>query len=756
MIRRQSYYFCSTIIITYLFLFLHLLLNTFVSSARPLCRQDQRDVLLGVKKEFRIPTENHLVVSWNTSTDCCSWWGVTCDAKSGDVISLVLMIETANVSLNSGNSLFKLQHLRHLDLSHGILQGEIPSSIGNLSHLTHLDLSYNQIVGEVPPSIGNLDQLRLIDLSYNYLVGNIPSSFANFTKLSQLVLNENRFTGGSIVLANLTSLFNINLSNNHFKSFFAADLSGLYKLGQFVGSYNSFYGPFPSSLLTISSLFNIEFSHNQLEGSIDFGNMSSSSKLTEFSVNDNNLDGPIPESISKLSILRLLNLGHNNFLGRVPRCISKLANLIIFDISYNKLEGQVPHWFWRSSVLSSVELSHNSFSSFGESVEVADGATINFLGLGSNSFQGPFPQWICKIQHLRVLDLSNNNFTGSVPQCLNSLERFNLRNNSLSGHLPDFNGTDLRSVDVSHNNLVGELPKSLINCSSMQLLNVKGNKFNDTFPFLLSSLSLLRVLVLGSNAFHGPIYHPSAYSGFPSLIIIDISNNHFDGSLPQDYFFKWSAMSYVFSDDDFVTYMEGQSGDYEDTIDLMYKGVATNFDRIPTILKAIDFSGNRFRGHIPRSIGLLDGLCLLNFSGNEFTGNIPPSLANLTILETLDLSRNNLSGEIPLGLGNLSFLSNINLSHNHLQGLLPKSTQFERQTCSSFVGNPKLYGLEEVCGEIYTPTPKTKVHQKSLLEPEEPVMNWRAAAIAYGPGLFCGVVVGHIFNSYKHLWFTAY
>lgn len=82
-------------------------------------------------------------------------------------------------------------------------------------------------------------------------------------------------------------------------------------------------------------------------------------------------------------------------------------------------------------------------------------------------------------------------------------------------------------------------------------------------------------------------------------------------------------------------------------------------ERIFTLLTAIDFSGNKLRGKIPQSIGMLKDLIVLNMSSNGFTGNIPSSLANLTQLESLDLSHNKLSGHIPPTLGDLTSLSNI-------------------------------------------------------------------------------------------------
>ncbi|EOA32218.1 hypothetical protein CARUB_v10015477mg [Capsella rubella] len=742
MIQKKSYCFLGITTIYFFYGFLGII--TFASLTQSsLCRHDQRDALLELQKEFGIPT-----TSWNTSVDCCSWLGVTCDDILGEVRSLYLRASnvTVNTSLKTHSGLFKLQHLRELDLSFCHLQGDIPYSIGNLSHLTSLRLSLNNLVGEVPASIGNLNQLRYMDLSCNHIRGNIPTSFANLTKLSILSLYENKFTGGDIevVLANLTGLTDIDLSTNHFKS------------------------SFPSFLLKMSSLVKIDLVENQFEGTLDFGNTSSSSKLEVLSVGNNNFYGLVPESISKLQNLNSLDLSKNNFKGKLPSSISKL-DLNFIDLSYNKFEGQVPHNFWRvqlrpSQVDSgSVKLSHNSFNSFGKPVEVTDGATLAELDLGSNSFQETFPQWICKFRHLTHLDLSNNHFSGSIPQCLKNftgLQVLNLGRNSLSGFIPDFIaspfpdfiGAPLRSLDVSHNNLIGKLPKSLINCFDMEFLNVKGNKIKDTFPFWLESLQLLNVLMLGSNAFHGPIYNPSAYLGFPNLQIIDISNNNFVGSLPQDYFANWTIMSLVWDESDIPEfgYMV-----YSETIDLVYKGVDKEFDRIYLGLKAIDFSGNRFSGHIPGSIGLLSELRLLNLSGNAFTGNIPPSMTNITKLEILDLSRNNLSGEIPRGLGKLSFLSYINVSHNHLQGLVPQSSQFGSQNCSSFMDNPGLYGFEDICRENNVPLSTTQQLEESLSEPEEPVLNWIAAAIAFGPAVFCGLVIGHIFTSYKHMWFIA-
>lgn len=165
------------------------------------------------------------------------------------------------------------------------------------------------------------------------------------------------------------------------------------------------------------------------------------------------------------------------------------------------------------------------------------------------------------------------------------------------------------------------------------------------------------------------------------------------------------------------------------------------------------FSGNKINGNIPESLGYLKELRVLNLSGNAFTSVIPRFLANLTKLETLDISRNKLSGQIPQDLAALSFLSYMNFSHNLLQGPVPRGTQFQRQKCSSFLDNPGLYGLEDICRDTGALNPTSQLPE-DLSEAEENMFNWVAAAIAYGPGVLCGLVIGHFYTSHNHEWFT--
>ncbi|CAN8260367.1 unnamed protein product [Cochlearia groenlandica] len=725
----------------YVFSLVFFLLHTLISSTIHLCRPDQRDALLEFKNEFPILKSNpsvndtsSLSTTWNKTSDCCSWVEVTCHAKSGKVISLELPSISLNNSLKPNSALFKLQELNKLslyncslygvipsllgnlsrlailDLSYNALVGQLPDSISNLSYLTFLDLHNNRLVGQVPASIGKLYLLEWLELSHNQLVGQVPSSLGNLTKLEYLGFSDNLFSGSiPVSFSNLTKLGQVYLNNNDFESMLPHDMSVFQELEYIDVSENSFFGSFPTSLFTIPKLIKAFLSRNQFKGPIELVNTTS-----------------ISDSV--------LYIDHNNFDGQIPVSIYKFLDL---------------------------DFSHNSFSSFEEPLEALGETTIDQLDLSSNSFQGPLPQWICQLRSLSFLDLSNNSFSGSIPKCLinliPSLDQLILGNNNFSGIIPDifFNATNLKALDVSRNQLEGILPKSLMNCSVMQLLNVQSNKIKDKFPSW-GSFPSLHVLILRSNQFFGPLYQPRLSVGFENIRVLDLSHNGFNGTLPPFYFSYWPNMvrSFIQGYDDENLGNPRFGIDYHNTMEMVHKGVYTKFERIRTDFRAIDFSGNKFFGDIPESIGLLKELAIVNLSGNAFTSNIPRSLSNLTKLEVLDLSRNKLSGQIPQDLGSLSFLSIMDFSHNNLEGPIPQGTQFLRQNCSSFTDNPKLYGLKEVCGKAHVTNDKPELSEDlSERKEEEEVISLIAVAIGYGPGVLCGLVIGHIFSSSKHKWF---
>ncbi|KAF3604602.1 hypothetical protein F2Q69_00038774 [Brassica cretica] len=706
------------------------------------------------------------------------------------------------------SSIGNLSHLTYLNLRWNQISGKIPSSIGNLYNLTYLDLSENNIVGEIPSSFGNLNQLTRLDVFLNRLNGSFSIAPLNLTKLSSLLLYYNQFTG--TIPHNITSLSKLiifSASNNAFtgtlpSSLFTLpsmervdlsdnQLNGILELGNISSpsklrvldvNNNNLRGPIPVTISKFTNLVRLRLSQYKTQGPVDFSIFSHLKRLEDLDLSYLNTTTTIDlnDILSYFKRLSVLDLSGNlvSFTNKSPVSDPSLFSelelsgcgitefpefvrnqiMSFLDISNNKIKGQVPGWLWTLPNLYYLNLSNNTFTGFQNSTTVSTTVLVSRLSsltvlASDNNFSGKIPSFICDLRSVYILDLSNNNFSGLIPRCLGNLKRsllyLNLRHNRLHGGLPENIFESLITLDVGHNQLTGKLPRSLSRFSSLEVLNVESNFFNDTFPFWLSSLPQLKVLVLSSNAFHGPVHHTS----FPKLQIIDISHNHFNGALPSHYFVKWSAMSSLGS----IYYHpdEMYMGDsyYHDSVVLMNKGLEMKLERILKIYTALDFSGNKFEGEIPRSIGLLKELLVLNLSNNAFTGHIPSSMGNLTALESLDVSQNQLSGEIPQELGELSFLSYMNFSHNKLTGLVPGGTQFLRLNCTSFEDNPGLSGpsLDEICRDIHTPTPHETL--ESVEEEEEEVLSWIAAVIGLIPGIAFGWVIGYILVSYKPEWF---
>ncbi|KAL1209575.1 Receptor-like protein 54 [Cardamine amara subsp. amara] len=681
--------------------------NTLVSLSLP--RPDQIEILLAFKNEFPFPKcnfsrwaySNPRTNSW-TNKDVNSFDGVVFDNETGVVTKLELYGACLSGTLNANSSLFRLHHLRFLDLSYNHFDSSsFLTELGRLSNLEFLYLSDMGLDGEIPSSISNLSRLTGLRLSDNELSGSF-SPLYNLTKLSSLIVSKNHFSGNiPCSLLTMPNLSFIDLSQNHLSdSLETMNCSSSSKLERLFLGYNLFSGPILEPISKLSNLKSLDLSFQNTTYPINF--VSLAFKSLENLVLSGNSISRLNTRWSGSPNLRSLYLDNCN-ITEFPTFIKDLHKLEFLNISDNRLKGEVPEWLWNLPSLSSLLLSHNSLDSFEGSLEVLLNSSLSAIdlswnafrgslpiispGLGfmlasNNNFSGDIPLALCNQSYLRVLDLSRNNFSGSVPPCLSkSVEALNLRYNDLMGRLPDIfnkNGS-LRLLDVGYNQITGKLPRSLANCTSLEILNIESNGITDTFPFWLKDLPNLKIIVLGSNRFHGPIYSPQHPLSFPQLRIIDISDNKFSGSLPPNYFANWSKPMIKMPEDN--------------------KGLKMELEKILTSYTAIDFSGNRLQGEIPESIGLLKSLFSFNLSNNDFTGHIPSSLAKLTRLESLDLSRNQLSGNIPQELATLSFLEFIDMSHNKLTGRIPQSTQFAGQPKSSFEGNIDLCGLplQETC-----------------------------------------------------------
>jgi len=436
-------------------------------------------------------------------------------------------------------------------------------------------------------------------------------------------------------------------------------------------------------------------------------------------LSSNNIGGHIPDWIWGIGSFSL-NLSHNSFTS----VHTNLSNTSIgdLDLHSNKIEGALPLPPWGTYRL---DYSNNHFNSSIMPEFWSRISSAISLSLANNSLIGEVSHLICNATNIEVLDLSFNSFRGLIPPCLlehnERLEILNLRGNNFHGPLPQdiINKCALQIIDLNGNKMEGKLPMSIINCQMLQVIDLGNNLIVDIYPEWLGVLPLLKVLVLKSNGFHGPIdyygMNKQTHPFFPELQVLDLSSNSFNGSIPTLFLKQFKAMM-VISPGAPSMYVEiiatssasspGYRPYYRDSVTVTLKGQETTLVQILSVFMSVDLSNNNFEGVIPKEIGDLKFLKGLNLSRNSFTGGIPPRIANMLQLESLDLSYNQLSGEIPPAIALMSFLEVINLSYNHLSGQIPQASQFLTFPNTSFLGNVRLCGkpLTRLCETNHAPS----------------------------------------------------
>ncbi|OIW18559.1 hypothetical protein TanjilG_13311 [Lupinus angustifolius] len=192
------------------------------------------------------------------------------------------------------------------------------------------------------------------------------------------------------------------------------------------------------SLLQLSSRFNSEPTQDK-KALIAFISQTPHSYRLKWNVSDSVCNWVGVQCDSTNSSVYSLRLPGVDLVGRVPPdSIGRLTQLRILSLRSNALTGQVPSDFSNLKFLRSLYLQNNRFS-------------------------GEFPLSLTRLTRLNRLVLSSNNFNGTIPFAINNLTRLTglfLENNTFSGEIPSIT-IKLVNFDVSNNRLNGSIPESL-------------------------------------------------------------------------------------------------------------------------------------------------------------------------------------------------------------------------------------------------------------------------------------------------------
>ena len=378
------------------------------------------------------------------------------------------------------------------------------------------------------------------------------------------------------------------------------------------------------------SVIALDLTENQLSGPIppELGRLT---KLTGLSLADNQLSEPIPPALGRLTHLTALDLSKNQLTGPIPLALGRLANLEDLRLSSNQLTGPIPPALGRLANLEDIRLSSNQLTG-PIPPDLGRLTKLTGLGLADNQLSGPIPPVLGGLANLRWLYVERNLLTGQIPAelgGLSKLDSLDLSGNQLSGPIPPALGrlAHLTNLDLWDNQLSGPIPPVLGDLANLTGLYLSGNQLSGPIPPALGRLATLTRLSLWGNQLSGPI--PPALGRLAHLEYLYLNENQLNGPIPP-------ALG----------------------------GLAH--------LTALSLWDNQLSGPIPPALGRLAHLTNLNLGRNRLSGPIPPALSGLANLTYLNLGGNQLNGPIPPELGRLAHLEYLYLFGNQLTGCVPQ------------------------------------------------------------------------------------
>lgn len=476
----------------------------------------------------------------------------------------VLSLQACNLSGSLPKKIFQVPTLKTIDLSSNvILKGPLPEFPENGS-LQNLVLSYTQVGGTLPDSIGSLRMLSRIELRGCKFSGPLPKSMQNLTRLVYLDLSVNQLTGSIPSFQLSKNLVSVNFYQNNLTGEIPSHWEGLNRLEFLNLGYNSLSGNLPESLLTLTSLQDLELSNNRLSGQISTITDVSSFQLRELDLSGNKFEGPIPGFIFKLPGLSTLTLSANNFTGSVDLdMFGKLEELYALDLSYNDLVVSVNANRSAFSSLSKLNTLKLASCKMQQLPDLQNQSRLMMLDFSDNQLSGEIPNSIWKVGngYLRFLNLSHNKFSSlqkpyTFPFLLDVLD---LHSNHLKGDIPipprrvyhlDYSSNNFGSsipadfgnvltstlfFSISNSKLVGVIPQSIRNASSLHVLDLSQNALTGPIP-LIGNLKVLESLDLSVNMLNGSI--PEQLANLTSLSFLNVSYNHLSGKIPQGSLFQ--------------------------------------------------------------------------------------------------------------------------------------------------------------------------------------------------------------------------
>jgi hypothetical protein len=250
-------------------------------------------------------------------------------------------------------------------------------------------------------------------------------------------------------------------------------------------------------------------------GVIDLGQFA---KVTELTLNDNNISGTIPDSLGSLRELITLELRNNFMRGSLPRSIGGASSLSRLSLTNQRAHGA---WQFGPNKPTLPGMLGGSIPS-----EFTALTRLTHVDVGFNRFSGGLPDFSA-LTLLQVLHLNDADFNGSLMPLYSA--GYN-ETSAVASNLPwrlfaqqTMKQYSLRDIQLHNNRFTGAIPKlpaiTSFTGANLQTLTVGGNLLTGTLPDPPASLTIFSaggVSPAGnSNAFSCPF--PSNHSAFQDV-----------------------------------------------------------------------------------------------------------------------------------------------------------------------------------------------------------------------------------------------
>ncbi|MXO33635.1 hypothetical protein GFU95_01220 [Apibacter sp. B3889] len=360
--------------------------------------------------------------------------------------------------------------------------------------------------------------------------------------------------------------------------------------------------------------------------------------IISISLPNNLLKGTIPEEISGLKYLEVLNLNSNEIEGELPISLGNLKKLKILNVLSNKISGNIP-------------------ASLSESKE------LKKLILSNNNFSGTVPSLVLnELKELNELDLSNNSFT-SIDQSLT------------------FNNADIRNQESSKDEYL-ELKddKIIVKLDKINLYDTKNSDFKakNTFYLQANNLNISKStakdsLVVFSNINISEIPDKASIAIWQSDGSASGSHKRYKGIHQLIFEEEYRALVKLYQTTNGKQWKEKWDISTNNLHIKSWKGIIHNGGHIIEI----NLSDNNLNGIIPKEIADLPKLKSINLSSNCISGieKIIPS--NVTVI----LDHQNID------LGNLPLSDQTVIKDTSINRYDHKSQKFISQSYSITIGD---------------------------------------------------------------------